>query len=535
MREAREPLVRLEHVDVVLDGRYVLRDLTWALHRGEHWAVLGPNGAGKSTFLRLVRGEIWPAPNSGARVYAFDGKPTRSPIGIRQRMALVSAEQQQRYLRLHARRYGDDFTARMTTAQLVFTGVLGADVVTRAPTAREWADTLRALEQVGIAHLAEAPFDRLSQGQLRRALIARALVARPEVLLLDEIGVGLDAPTRRALLALLQQLAEAGTQLVITTHRPQELPEAITHVMTLREGRIVHAEARARASVSRAVRPAAAWRPLVGAREGVPFIVALTRVSAAAEVGGALVLHDLTWRINEGEHWLVVGDNGVGKSTLLRLILGEIAPAHGRVERFNGAPLSNVWAIKQRIGYVSSELQARYAVDLTAEQVVASGFFASVGWLQPLTRAQQRRVREVMEQLGLQHLAQRSILAMSYGQARKVLLARALVNRPRLLILDEALDGLDAATRAEIAALLNMQARETTILMVTHHAEDVLPCITHRAVLAEGRLVQLEQRIRHPEGVMLHAAHEQLESVYTRETNERGTPCISRTWIPSVC
>lgn len=493
---AGSPVVRLERVHVMLEGRWVLHNITWALHRGEHWAVLGPNGAGKSTFLRLVRGEIWPAPNSGKREYAFDGKPTRSPIGATQRMALVSAEQQQRYLRL-ARRHGDDFGARMTTAQLVFTGLLGTEVITRTPTPSEWAAVLRALEQVGIVHLADAPFDRLSQGQLRRALIARAIIRQPDVLLLDEIGVGLDARTRHALLDVLQQLAAQGTQLVITTHRPHEIPAAVNRTLELREGRIARIGTHVVPPPRTRSPQREAWQPLDdAARDSQPFVIKLTNVGAAPDSGEPLVLHDLTWRINAGEHWLLVGDNGVGKSTLLRLILGEIAPARGTIERFNGAPLRNVWAIKQRIGYVSCEFQARYAVDLTAEQVIASGFFASVGWLQPLTRAQRQRVHAVIEQLGLQALARRSLLAMSYGQARKVLLARALVNQPQLLILDEALDGLDASTRAELAALLTALAQHTTLLMVSHHAEDVLPCITHRAVLAEGQIVAQAQRAK---------------------------------------
>jgi ABC-type molybdenum transport system ATPase subunit/photorepair protein PhrA len=156
-----------------------------------------------------------------------------------------------------------------------------------------------------------------------------------------------------------------------------------------------------------------------------------------------------------------------------------------------------VWEIKKQIGYVSAELQTRYFVDLPADRVVASGFFGSIGWLQPTTRAQDKRVREVMAQLGLSELAGRSILQMSYGQARKVLVARALVNKPKLLILDEVFDGLDAQFRADLSAMFEqIAAQGAGVILVSHHEGDVLGCITHRMRIEGGRVVRVEERVR---------------------------------------
>jgi molybdate transport system ATP-binding protein len=520
----RDVLIRLEGVNVALNGQRVLHDVSWELRRGENWAVLGPNGAGKSTFLRLLRGEVWPAPaDGGVRLYNFDGRPTASPIGVKRRMAIVSAEQQQRYLRVHGRNYGDDFHApRITAREIVFTGLLDSELVTRRPTPAEAERVTHTLCAVGLDALADVPFDKLSQGQLRKTLIARALISQPDVLILDEVGVGLDAHSRRALLDMIQQVAEQGTQVLMTSHRRDELLPAITHVMELKHGRIAAVRRRETAAEHHPMTGSAdAWQPLDAATivrrsqaspRSSPFLINITNASVALDEGSTVVLHDVTWRMNEGEHWMILGDNGVGKSTLLRLILGELWPAHGgKIERFsydaqitsrngNHAAASNglrsVWEIKKRIGYVSCEFQARYHADLTAEQVIASGFFASIGWLQPLTRAQKQRVQEVLAQFDLQPLAKRSILEMSYGQARRVLVARALVNNPRLLILDEAFDGLDANSRAGLITMLEAIARHTGIILVTHHPADVLPCITHRMVIARGRIASQERRIR---------------------------------------
>ncbi len=496
-------LIHLQHVNVALNGQRVLHDISWELKRGENWALFGHNGAGKSTLLRLLRGEIWPAPiDGGTRTYAFDGKPTQSPIGVMRRMAIVSAEQQQRFTRVHGRKYGDDFGRFITVRDIVFTGVLGSELVTRKAKPAERAHVAQVMRDVGIDDIADAPFDKLSQGQLRKTLIARAIAGTPDVLILDEVGVGLDAHSRKAMLEMIQRVADAGVQILMTTHRRDELIPAVTHVMELKGGRIT-ATRRLTADDGRhhATTKPAAWIPLnsqsriQNQQSTIPFVINIVNASVALDEGEKVVLRDANWRMDAGEHWMILGDNGVGKSTLLKLIMGDLWPAHGgSIERFNQAGFRNVWEIKCRIGYVSAELQARYHADLTAEQVISTGFNASVGWLQRITRAQQQRVQDTIDLFGLRPLAKRSILEMSYGQARKVLTARAMVNAPALLVLDEVFDGLDAQFRTELAEIMDAMSKHAGIILVSHHEADLLPCITHRMVIEKGRIVRQEQR-----------------------------------------
>lgn len=487
-------IIRLDHVNVALNGTRVLHDVNWELRRGDNWALFGHNGAGKSTLLRLLRGEVWPEPVSGGtRTYTFDGKPTQSPIGVKRRMACVTAEQQTRYMRQHE--------WQLTVRDIVFSGFFDSEVLWQRPTRAQAKAVDATLALLGITDIADAGYRRLSQGQFRKALIGRALVAQPDVLVLDEVGVGLDAAARHHLLDLIQRVAEGGTQILMTTHRRDELIPAITHVLELKGGRIVRVEER-RDAARAAHAPSARFverdqPPRVFETLGVSdALIDIRNASVALNEGATVVLRDVTWRLNAGEHWMIVGDNGVGKSTLLKLILGEARPADGgAIHRFGQNGNTSVWEIKKRIGFVSADFQARYAAELTAEQVIASGFFASVGWLQPTTRAQDRRVREVIELFGLRPLAKRSLQDMSYGQARKVLIARALVNRPRVLILDEVFDGLDAQFRAELAGILQQASAATSLILVSHHEADTLPCITHRMTLAGGRVARLEARV----------------------------------------
>jgi len=489
-------LIQLQHVNVALNGHLILHDLNWELKRGENWAVLGANGAGKSTLLRLLRGELWPAPvNGGTRTYCLDGRaPTHSPIGIKEHIKIVSAEQQQRYARKH------DW--HLTSETVVFTGLADSELPLTRPTKTQLAKVAATMHLLGIDDLAKADFKKLSQGQLRKVLIARALISQPKVLILDEVGVGLDKHSRTQLYELVERVAQTGTQILCTTHRRDELIPSITHVLELKGGRIVKMEEHRVRTMDdrRQTMSSDAWQPIVPRLSSIvpkSFLLRLTHTNVALDEGAKVVLHDVNWQMNRGEHWFIQGDNGVGKSTLLKLILGELWPAQGgEICRFGRCDFKNVWEIKQQIGYVSADFQTRYYVDITAEKVIASGFFASVGWLQPTTKAQDARVRQVIAQLGLQSLAQRSILEMSYGQARKVLVARALVNKPKLLILDEVFDGLDAQFRAELGELFAHLARSRRcgILLVSHHEADCLPFITHRLRIDGGHVVSQEAR-----------------------------------------
>src|SRR5262249_20143634 len=192
-----------------------------------------------------------------------------------------------------------------------------------------------------------------------------------------------------------------------------------------------------------------------------------------------------------GDHWAVLGPDGAGKSTFLKLVLGELQPAWGgRVKRFELTPRDTLWDVKRRIGSVSPELQAAYSAEAAGADVIGSGFHSSIGRTRKLNLQQRRRVAEVAGWLGIGPLLTAKTSRLSYGDFRKLLLARALVHEPELVICDEPFDGLDAASRRGMAAALERVAGNgTSLLVVTHHAEDLPRCTTHLARLTAGRLV----------------------------------------------
>lgn len=213
-----------------------------------------------------------------------------------------------------------------------------------------------------------------------------------------------------------------------------------------------------------------------------------------AWLGPRPVFRDLSLCLRQGEHTAVLGPNGAGKSALVKLLSRELYPVvkPGSSLRLFGQSTVNLWALRQRMGLVSTDLQTSYRSHVAASDVVLSGFFGSVGIgrSQVASAAQRRRVGELMEELQLAALAARPFAELSEGQKRRVLLARALVHNPEVLVLDEPTNGLDLRARHQLLTSLRQLCRQgTTLLLVTHQLEAILPEVQRVLLLKDGALV----------------------------------------------
>ncbi|HZZ83666.1 MAG TPA: ATP-binding cassette domain-containing protein [Anaeromyxobacteraceae bacterium] len=483
------PLVTLENASVVLAGARVLEGISFTLRDGESWAVLGRNGSGKSTFLKLLRGEVWPAPGGGRRLYHLDGPPQESPIGMRDRIALVSAEQQEAY---HKRDWDLDADA------VILSGFTDSVYRQEPPTEAERRRAGEVAAELGVERLLGRRFLSLSTGEARRVLLARALAPRPRVLLLDEAANGLDAVSRRRFLEAVSRVARGGLPVVMATHRAEEVLPEMTRVARMDGGRleVLAGEGRRPLSPPQGAPglplPAARGVPGSGGHEArAPAASPLLHLErASVNVSGHPVLHALDWTVLPGESWAVLGPNGAGKSTLIRLLAGEEQPMPGgRVRRLGLPSRTGLWELRARVALVSPELQARHRYEERGEEVVLSGFFGSIGLPEEPTPAQREAARRWMDRLGAAHLAARRVQALSHGELRRLLLARALVREPELLLLDEPCDGLDASSRAELLALLESLCRGGLhLVLASHHASDLIPSIDHVLELEGGRV-----------------------------------------------
>ncbi len=215
--------------------------------------------------------------------------------------------------------------------------------------------------------------------------------------------------------------------------------------------------------------------------------------------GERLILEALSLRVGAGEHTAILGANGSGKSTLVKLITRQLYP----LARQDGRPSVRVFGrerwhvaeLRSLLGIVSPALQLDYTTDTPLEvfDAVVSGFFAARG-LGPdhrPTPAMRERAQEALAQMGIAHLRGRELATLSTGEARRVLIARALVHRPRALLLDEPSAGLDLATRRHFLESLRTLARGgTTLLLVTHHIEEIVPEIGRVLLLREGKALR---------------------------------------------
>ena len=379
----------------------------------------------------------------------------------------------------------------MTGRDVIHTGFAQTDMLYVRLTRAQKTCTEKLARQLAITDLLDRDMQTLSTGELRKILVARAVVGAPRLLLLDEVCDGLDAKFRRELMRMIEGIARRGTQIIYTTHRPDEALSVITHELVFENGRIARGGRPHRTPGVRpgqvqkgAGNPASGWRDVAGA----PII---TIQNADVFLDRTPVLRGIHWQWRRGEHWVVLGGNGAGKTTFLKLIASDLYPAFGaRVSRFEFTVDNTIWDLRARIGCVSPLLQAHYREQLTAEQVVASGFFSSVGLMDQPTPTQLRKVRALFREFGLEALRKKDMNKLSFGELRKMLTLRALVPEPQLLIFDEPFDGLDAASKRDFAAALErVAARGTQLLVVTHHLDDLPRCITHGLLIEAGKIV----------------------------------------------
>ncbi|MFW6248081.1 MAG: ABC transporter ATP-binding protein, partial [bacterium] len=211
-------------------------------------------------------------------------------------------------------------------------------------------------------------------------------------------------------------------------------------------------------------------------------LIKMHKVGVAYE--GTPILRDVSWTVRRCDRWMIVGPNGSGKSTLLSLVTGDNAKAYGQeVELFGRRKGSgeSVWEIKRRIGWVSGDLQLAYPLRTTVEETVLSGFHDSIGLFEEPSGYEREVAREWIARIGLSEREDRKLRELSFGERRMVLVARAVVKRPELLIADEPTQGLDDEHAAMVLALLDRIGRETEscLLYVTHDPDERLACATH--------------------------------------------------------
>ena len=359
-----------------------------------------------------------------------------------------------------------------------------------------------------VEEMLDKPVILLSSGEMRKFQLTKMLLTHPRILILDNPYIGLDAATRDQLTELLKQLSEKrGIQLILVMSMMDSVPDFITHVvvvkdmkvagkMTLGDYRSWFNDVLAKHSCDEIVLPmpnlqlSSNNQQLTSSNthsSSINFlhdeVVRLNKVSI--RYGTRTILKDLDWVVRRGEKWALSGENGCGKSTLLSIICADNPQSYAcdvSLFGYKRGSGESIWDIKKHIGYVSPEMHRAYLKNLPAIDIVASGLHDSIGLYVKPKPGQREVCQQWMDTFGVAHLADRPFLQMSDGEQRMVLLARAFVKDPELLILDEPLHGLDTFNRQKVKRIINaFCAREDKTLMMVSHFENELPsCIDHQ-------------------------------------------------------
>ncbi len=509
-----EQIITLDAITVRLRDKVYLRNTSWQIKSEENWAVIGPNGAGKTTLAKSLFGSV---PVVGGRItHHYDTKNSES---IYHSIGYVSPEQQRgimekENLQLDSRDFSGNIDAVTTVEDIIIGRAYHQEADSNNYSRRlgNVANKLRIESILGRNILS------VSSGEMTKTLIARALIKKPRLLILDEPYDGLDYQSRRSLKTLLESLIDDHIQMVLITHRFEEIMVNISHVLLLKNGGVYQLGRRedmltkemldglyrqdssipdrlhhlpAISGIRKQVRPDQS-----ALDEGAPGNELIRMKNTTVKYHKVTVLDKVNWTVRQGDNWMILGPNGSGKTTLLKLVLGENQQAYANDIYLFGKKKGSgesVWEIKKNIGFISSELQAHYPTHLSAFDVVCSGFFDSIGLYRLCSNEQKDLARAWIDTLGIAYLAGQKFGQLSHGQCQLVLIARAMVKSPVLLMLDEPCDGLDITNRDRLLQLLGIigERTDTHLIYVTHHKEEIIPCITHVLSLDRGKIIDI--------------------------------------------
>ena len=477
------------------------------MNEGEVWLVIGPNGGGKADFLNALDGSLNIVPNTDGLFSDIFSDSTE----------LVSLERAARLIQEERENDESDYLEGG-----VDHGRSGRVFITQALKSEVRLESEPAVKLCGIEKILDRGLKYMSTGEIRRTLLARALLSGKKLLILSDPFAGLDVQSRTILLDFFDSVARRGgngagagsalPQIILGLERWHEVPDAVTHVIEFADKKVSFCGPRQ--EYEKLISERAAAAKAGEEKEKQNFQEGFAELAHISEDAGGFntsssqalnhrdflvemhdvnvgwddhkVLRNLNWSLRRGEHWLVRGPNGSGKTTFLELITGDNMQVFSNDVRIFGNRRGSgetIWDIKKRLGIVSYRLHVEYRMlgGTSLLAVIISGFRDSIGLYNQPTDLEIATAKKWLALGGFEGRESENFGNLSYGEQRAILILRSAVKNPEILILDEPCHGLDESYRSKILQLMELIGKggTTTMLHVTHDPSEVLPCEKH--------------------------------------------------------
>lgn len=496
-------------------NKTIFDDFNFQIQKGEQWAIIGRSGSGKTALLHTLLGHFNVVKGTIKFPVITAFKEDHNIVDpLFTNSDLIAFVQQQAHFKnkqnlnnfFYQQRYHAQFSEEADTVETYLKERKEKMITERKRKPIKFSFTW-ILKHLQLEPLLSKTLIQLSNGETRRLMIADALLQQPLILLMDNPFIGLDHASRLVLEQILQQIIKTKTSVIMAT-TPREIPECITHIAELdgESKKVKAAGPKTTFKTSLATFSVKSkWQPdpdLLSKIDGLKpvqdhhFDKAIEMRDIKVVSQRKTILNKINWTVNIGEKWALLGPNGAGKSTLLSLINGDHPQAYAnKIELFDQQRGSgeSIWELKHRMGFVSPEMHQYFKGNHLITDVILSGFNDTMGIRKKSPSKQEKQlVQDWLELLTLSSLSNRRFRDIPAGEQRLILLIRAMIKNPPLLILDEPCQGLDEEQRNHFKRIVDMlwDRADKTLLYVSHYKEDIPSCVHHILALKEGEIQQ---------------------------------------------